>query len=274
MTYCTECRLFLASDAVHCPLCGSEAGTIPADVTRPQFDASSSGCPERVSPAGVKTAMFGIPVTDTTISATPEPDSSTAYSRIKSSRLTAAERRILAFELLSVTFGIALLMTLVFDILITRQITWSRFTTISLLTLYLCAGMPLVLWGHPWLIYAVLGPATGAAVLVWALVSDGFQWFLALGLPLVALFQACVLACLVLVLIQKRRGLNVVAIVLATVALICAGVELLVSHFLTGNFNLSWSLVVLVSMVPPAGLFFYLHYRIMDRASLRKLFRL
>lgn len=274
MTYCTECRLFLASDAVHCPLCGCAAGSIPDDVAPPEFDVSSSGCPERVSKTGARSAMFGGSFSGTTFSATPEQDSSTAFSRIKSSRLTAAERRILAFELLSVTFGIALLMTLVFDILITRQITWSRFTTISLLTLYLCAGMPLVLWGHPWLMYAVLGPATGVAVLVWALVSDGLQWFVSLGLPLVALFQASVLACLVLVLIQKRRGLNVVAIVLATIGLLCAGIELFVHHFLTGTFNLSWSLVVLVSLVPPAGLFFYLHYRIMDRASLRKLFRL
>jgi hypothetical protein len=93
-------------------------------------------------------------------------------------------------------------------------------------------------------------------------------------LPITLFFEGAVVSALTLISVSKRRGLNVIGIILVAVAGLCATVDASLTLYLTRVVALSWSVIVLVTVIPVAGFFFYLHYRIMRRASLRKLFRL
>jgi hypothetical protein len=180
----------------------------------------------------------------------------------------------MVFELLSVSFGIMLAVTLCVDFLLLRGISWSRYTSLVLLMTYLCAAIPLILWGHPWLIYSVLGPSLFLFVFLWALFSGDFSWLLVPALPITVCFEGAVVTSLTLISVSRRHGLNVVGIVLVALAFLSATIDASIDMYRTGAVYLSWSVIVLVSLIPVAGFFFYLHYRVMKRASLRKLFRL
>ncbi len=248
MRYCPSCLVGLDPKAERCPLCGAvSVDTLPID--------EEGGKPS--PPEGSAT-----------------PFASKVHNADEKVKLTPREKRKILVELFSVSFGMILIVTLVFDVLFTRSLSWSRYTSVSLAYLWLCAAMPLILWKHPWLLYAVLGPATLVEVFLLFLFAGSLSPFLYLGLPITVQVEGAIVVSGTLISVQKNKGLNVVGIILAALSLLCLGIDLFVSLYNTGSVSWTWSLVVACSALPVAGLFFYLHYRIINRASLRKLFRL
>jgi hypothetical protein len=177
-------------------------------------------------------------------------------------------------ELFSVSVGMILVVTLVVDFLLTRGISWSRYTSITLVFIWLCSAIPLILWKHPWLVISVLGPAAILEVLLWFLIPGDIRLFPRLGLPITVLVEGAIVSSGALIAIQKNKGLNAAGIVLAAIGIVCLGIDLCISRFRTGLFECGWSIIVAISALPVAGFFFYLHYRVINRASLRKIFRL
>lgn len=243
MPFCPRCKVSLAPDTRWCPLCGENSQDSLEKIPEIQKHASVSFANE------VKNAE-------------------------EREKLTPVEHRFIIFELLCVTFGIIFVVTLSSDILFNKAITWSRFTSLSFVLLWLLAALPFVLWRSPWVLFAILAPSTILCVFLWAVFAGDYSWFLPLGLPLTLLLEGLIAGAVPLIAIQKHRGLNTIAVLLIALAILCAGIDIFVRFFLYSSISLSWSLVVLLSVIPVAGFFFYLHYRIMNRASLRKLFRL
>jgi hypothetical protein len=180
----------------------------------------------------------------------------------------------MAVELFSVSLGMILVISTGIDFMLSKGITWSRYTTLVLTMLWLASSIPLILRRHPFLIFAVLGPSFLLEVFLWSFFSGSLYWFLPLGVPILVACAGAIVASGAIIGAQRRHGLNSVGVVLAACVFVCVVVDMAVVHFLERRFALSWSIVVCVSAIPVAGLFFYLHYRVTNRASLRKLFRL
>ncbi|HNY22767.1 MAG TPA: hypothetical protein PKO22_11535, partial [Treponemataceae bacterium] len=182
--------------------------------------------------------------------------------------------RIMTVELLSVSFGIILAVCVAVDLVFFHSLTWSSFVLLSLATLWLSISMPLILWKHPALVAAVLVPSLMVVPFLWGLFAGNLTWYLPVGLPVTLLLMAAIVSSYVLIAIQKKKGLNTIGIVLAAVGVFCVGTDMALTHFFRGTVALTWSSVVIMSVIPVAGLFFYLHYRVMRKTTLRKLFRL
>lgn len=248
MRYCPKCLVGLEDRTERCPLCGSApVAQLPGSDER-QRALEALGGKEPFAPE-VRNADLG-------------------------EKLQPEQLRKLLVELSAVSLGMVLVVTLVIDFLATRSLTWSLHTSIVLAFIWLAFSMPLVLWKRPWLVYSVLGPAALLAVFLWFLVPGRLDLFLALALPITVLIEALAIGSGVLVAIERPKGLNAAGTVLAAIAILCIGIELCVSRYATGSFACSWSAIVAIAALPVGGLFFYLHYRVVNHASLRKIFRL
>ncbi len=146
MPYCPACKVALAPKAETCPLCN--ARSVESLAEQPHSSVSYS---DNVRDADEK------------------------------EKLSPAETRRMVVELLSVSFAIMLIATTGIDIMLFPGLPWSLFTGLILVVLWLFTAMPLLLWGRPWLIYAVLGPSLVLAFFLWALFSGGLSWFLFVG---------------------------------------------------------------------------------------------
>jgi hypothetical protein len=248
MPYCQRCRVELSPDASACPLCGA----LPVDSLETDHGNNR-------------------PVTEMHSEV---PFAPNVHNAEDGEKLKPSEYRQMAMELLSVSIGIVLAVTLLVDMIFFHGITWSRFTSITLIVLWLGSAIPLILWNHPWLVFSVLGPTVLLAVFLWLVITGHLVLFLPLGLPITLLTEGVVISSCVLIAIQSRKGLNTVGIVIAAVGIVSTGVDIMLALFLHGKIYLSWSIIVALCAVPVAGFFFYLHYRVTNRASLRKLFRL
>ncbi len=239
MSYCPKCKVILAPGTEICPLCLSRSQDTPGSAV-----PGADSFPERV------------------------------FDEAVDGTLSPGQRRIMAVELLSVSFGIILAVCVAVDLVFFHSLTWSSYVLLSLATLWLSISIPLILWRHPALVAAVLVPSLTLMPFLWGVFAGNLAWYLPVGLPITLLLMAAIVSSYVLIAIQKRKGLNAIGIVLAGIGFFCAGTDMALTHFFRGTLALTWSSVVILSVTPVAGLFFYLHYRVMRKTTLRKLFRL
>ena len=253
--YCPRCAVRLADDAPFCPLCGtSSVPELPLDIpTHPAAYPPSQaiGIPGASGrPAAGREAGYGM------------------------DDLTASERGRIAVELLSVALGIALAVTILADLFSAHRLTWSLYSSVGICMAWLLSAIPILFHRHPWVVFSILAPSLVILVFLLDIFDGRLDWFLRFGAPIVLLLEACSAACGALIVAMKRKGLNIIAVLLAGVSVFCFGIETVVDLNAEGFLSPSWSVVVAFAMVPMAGILFYLHYRIVHRASLRKLFRL
>ncbi len=244
-----ECDVYLSDEAERCSLCGSRA----VDMNEPTSSVLPDP-PSHITNATIRDGESGL--------------------EAAIGQLLPAERRRMTAELLSVTIGSIFIVTTGLDFLFSTALTWSRYTGITLCYIWMLSAFPLLAWNKRLLVALVLSGATIVTVFLWALFTGHLSWFFTLGLPISASLIACVIGPYFLISVQHRKGLNAVGVVLAFSVLFCIAIDAAVHVHLEQRISLSWSIVVCISAIPVAALLFYLHYRVTNRASLRKLFRL
>ena len=238
MALCPNCKVEVGDSARHCPLC--HALVQPGDSPPTPFHIY----PERII----------------------DPEDQ--------DKLTPRERRTIFLELYTVCSLIAAIVVMAIDLLFDRRLSWSLFPIASFSYLWLLVCIPVILIGHPWRIFAVLGPSSLLFLFLLDTFDGRLEWFLQLGLPLGLLIEGAVVACGTLVNAAKRKGTNVIAIILTGAVLVCVGVDIVLNLALYHVLSVSWSAIVVIAGIPLAGFLFFMHYRIVNRASLRKLFHL
>ena len=255
MNYCPRCGVQLSDDATRCVLCGMR----PVTDRPPAADAAGVQYPESPGASGR--------LSDVEIGAD-------AFARVVRDSLSGAERRRVAVELLAVSLGGALVVTCLIDVFMNGAFTWSLFSSVGIVSAWMLLAIPLVLHGYPWLIYAVLAPYLVLAVFLFTVFAGNIGSFLWYGLPITLAVDGLSAGMLAIVSAFRRKGLNALAVALCGIALFCFALESAVDFNVGRAFSPGWSVVVAIALVPAAGLLFFLHYRIVDPASLRKLFRL
>lgn len=243
MVFCARCGVSFTESEKNCPLCGA--------------------VPVQNKPEAADSGILDFPQSKPFL-----------QSLLEEQEINPHEKNYIFFELVSIIFGSALFITLLIDVLTNAAITWSRYTSVSIVWAFLLFGMPALIKKHPWILFAILAPSLMLLLFLLDVMNGHISWFLFWGLPLSGWLIACIAGCTGIILGIKKRGLNVVAVVMLFCALFCLGLDILINFNLRKLVFLVWSPIVALSALPAAGMLFYLHFRIVRQASLKKLFRL
>ncbi|WP_304221402.1 DUF6320 domain-containing protein [Gracilinema caldarium] len=249
MRHCAFCAVNVRETDERCPLCGKP--TIEGELQR----SESLHAP----------------------GATDYPSSKNKLEKQTEQETESRDVRVskkLAVELISVFFGIALVVTILANLFAEHRLSWSLYAGVGILMLWLIISIPLILKKYPWIIFAILGPSIPLLIFVLDVLDGRITWFLGYGLPITLLVEISVTLGALFIGISRRKGLNVFAILLLAASFLCLGLEFVIDLNVQHRLSLDWSVIVAFVCVPMAGLLFYLHYRIMKKASLRKLFRI
>ena len=105
--------------------------------------------------------------------------------------------------------------------------------------------------------------------------TPGRSWFVFPIGPLTALAGALVSLVLVLARVARLSTLSLIALSLLTAGLLVVAVEAALSYFLTNELIVSWSMLSLACVLPPALLLLYLQRRLRRSGpEIRKRFHL
>lgn len=235
MPYCSECGVEIG-DADRCPLCGAPNPKL-RNTEQPQV---------REKP----------------------------HSGVTEEEVGGSETRKIAWEVLSVAFLIAVMVLGAVNLFASRRLSWSLYPITSILLLWIESSAVLVLRKR-----VVLSLALGALSPPLFLIALGFvsknpRWALGLAVPISVLAEALAGALHMAIRATKQKGLNLISYVLIAAAALCVGLEAFIGLFMFGHVALLWSPICAIALLPIAAFLFYLHYRIMKSANLRRIFNL
>ncbi len=254
MNYCPRCGVRLADAEPRCPLCGA--------------------APSPEAPLAASAGLSDFPAEPAEPATRPEGRTGPEGAATPLDGLKRSERSRLALELLALVFGIALVTTLLVDLFVNRALGWSRYSSAAIAAVWAYASAPVALRKKPARALAALFGVTIALLLGLDAADLRLSWSLSLGAPLAAVAFGGFALAAAAIRKAKRKGLNVLGVALGCVSLVALGVELVLDLAALGRPDLRWSVVVAFALIPSFALLFYLHHRITDRASLKKLFRL
>lgn len=178
------------------------------------------------------------------------------------------------FEVFAVCSLLACITLLAVELLVEHRIGWALYPVASIIYLYILISTPLAIRKHPWIAGGIVAIATLTFVMALDIIDPLSSWFLVLGLPIVLIVELSLLCVVAIITRMKRKGINTIAVALIGASVICTGIELVMDMASAGTVRLEWSAVVAVTCLPISGLLLYLHHRIVNRVSLKKLFHL
>ncbi|MEN6499834.1 MAG: DUF6320 domain-containing protein [Rectinema sp.] len=246
MPYCPDCGVEIG-DAPRCPLCGApnpRAGTA-SDTQKSCVDAE----------LGKSSELHFMP-------------------EVAEKEFSNTEKRTIAWEVLSVAFGIAMLVLAAVNLFESRRLSWSLYPIASMLLLWVEGTALLVLKRNP-ILRALLALIAPLAFLVGlGFITQSPRWALGLAVPIAVLTESLAGAVFLAISKSKQKGLNVIAYVLVAIAALCIGLEICIDLFSRGAVVFDWAPICTISLLPIAAFLLYLHYRVVKTTNLRRLFHL
>jgi hypothetical protein len=148
------------------------------------------------------------------------------------------------------------------DLLISKRLSWSLFSDVSITAAWVILTLYQFAYKRTLTVVIFLIVTILAAIYLIDLIATGREWFFPVGLPVtIALFIS---AGTVIILYRAAhlKGLNIIASAFIVLSGYCIITEMIFDKYLKGFVDLHWSLIVAVSALPVAMIFFFYHYRL------------
>lgn len=207
MSYCVHCGVELGAAAQKCPLCGT-----------PVYDPAS-----------------------------PPDEGAEPFFPTRKEEIAPVSRRE-AGLLLSAMFASVAICCAVLNLIFYRELWWSFFPGGAAVMLWVWFALPLLFRTlNPWYRLTLDTLAIAVYVLLIALAVRGLGWYFRIALPIL-LFVMAVFPTEIWLLRYRRPSLLSSAIlVLLTVGIFTAVIELVCDLYISGVWRPGWSLIVLIS---------------------------
>jgi hypothetical protein len=241
MSYCVYCGVELDEDMEVCPLCNTLVNADVADAR--MSDQKSSVFPKE--------------------NLLPDYD-----------KLTRIQYRRLFWKLSALILLSGCLVTIVIDLLASNAITWSKYSAATCLAIFVNLGL-LSVWRFRLVVSLGISFVTLSLLIVLFDVfgfKEGWGW--QLGIPILAIFYFVILIMTFLIKRLKNRGLNLISYFIISCGLISVGIESVLDRFFTGRIDPEWSLFVIFSVVPVAGILLFIHFKLKKGRDLKRFFHI
>lgn len=187
-------------------------------------------------------------------------------SRIESSRHL--------YEIFMLILVSGAIITIAIDAVFGKGMSWSLVTTTCIGYLIAMVSGIYLLRGKPYLVIT----ATSLATIIFLWLIDHFTghhgWSRTVGCPMALSGALLTAAVIFLNSLSRYRGLNLLATILAALAVFTVIVEYLIDRLLLSVFTPQWSVVTAASLLIIAMIFIFIHYRLKRGRSLGRLFHI
>lgn len=166
----------------------------------------------------------------------------------------------------------AIVATLVIDASAHQVLTWSRYP-VSICLIMLCYASLMGFWHTRFTNQIVAGWILSTAVLlILDFCTVNMQWLTQLMLPILAALNIVVISLKLLLRKIKRKGLNVLAILCAMLAVLCLFVDGIISLYMVQTIKLQWSIIVMACLLPVIVVLLFMFFRTRNNPDLQKIF--
>jgi hypothetical protein len=93
-----------------------------------------------------------------------------------------------------------------------------------------------------------------------------------LALPILFAINLLAIAVIMIIKSARTRGLNVFALIVVSIALLCVSVEASISMYTRNSIYLRWSIIVAACLLPVTAALFFMYFRTKNNTDLQKIF--
>lgn len=175
------------------------------------------------------------------------------------------------WQITSVLLLSGILATLVINVTIKGTVTWSIYPVCICLIIFSYTTL-MALW-HVTILFQVLaGWFISTLILIAVGEYTNEKWPLQLALPALCVVNIIGLSLHFIIRQIKPRGLNIVAILFAGIAVFCISLDAIISLFLSGYIKLQWSIIVAACLLPVTTAILFMYSRTRNNKELQKIF--
>lgn len=215
--------------------------------------------------------MKACPLCDRLVSNTDSVESEVSRSPDSNNpRRRQVMQRVL-WQITAVLLFSGIIATLVINLAIKGEITWSIYP-ISICLMILAYASLMALWQTRFIFHLIGGWLISALLLIVVHVAFSTEWPLAIALPILSVINT--LAVLFHFALKKLRtiGLNVIALILVLAAVLSLAIETILSLYSHDTIQLSWSVIVAACMLPVTAAILFMYFRTRNNPELKKVF--
>jgi uncharacterized membrane protein len=241
MKVCNYCGVELDTEMNFCPLCGHKSNT---PVVSSRKDSNNK------EPKQAQAAAYNF------------------------EDLTQRQQRKVVWELAAFILVSISVITLIIDLLISRHVTWSKYTMTIGLVLLIDFSLIIFMQKRLFLLFTGCFASTSLLLFLLDLYNQNIDNGLKLGIPII--FFSCLVVFLLALLIRKskQKGINIIAYSLFAAGIICMCIEGIITLHTQNQLKLQWSMIVLISVLPVSAILLYIHYRLKRVTNLKKAFHI
>lgn len=177
-------------------------------------------------------------------------------------QLQKKENRRYLWELSGIIAFSGIAICTIIDLIITKGLRWSLLSDVSIAAAWVILTLYQFVYKRTLIMVISLMLTILAALFFIDLITTGSEWFVPFGLPVTI---AAFLAAGIVIILYKAahlKGLNLIGAALMVFSGFCIITEVILDKYNHGIVNILWSLIVSVSILPVALVFFYYHYRL------------
>lgn len=189
-------------------------------------------------------------------------------------KLSGLQKRKLFWEISGILLISGMLITLIIDLLDGFTITWSKYTLAVCAVILINITLIVFWWKKIILWMAGSFVSTSALLVLLDLFNGNTGWGLKFGIPLLFAAYLIIFALIWLIWKTRERELNLITYSLLAAGLLCVCIEGLISLYSENTLALSWSLIVMASVLPVSSLLFYIQYRMKKGTDLKRFFHI
>ncbi len=177
-------------------------------------------------------------------------------------QLQKKENRKYLWELSGVLAFSGIAVCTILDLLTGKGLNWSLFSDISITAAWIIMTLYLYVYKRTLALVTLQMLVILTALFFISLITAGKVWFFPVGLPLTVAAFIAAGTVIVLYRVAHFKGLNIIASAFIALSGYCIITEIVFDKYKNGLLDLQWSLIVAVSVLPVALLFFFFHYRL------------
>jgi hypothetical protein len=177
-------------------------------------------------------------------------------------QLEKKENRRYLWELSGIIAFSGIAVCTILDLLTGKGLNWSLFSDVSITAAWVILTLYLFAYKRTLVIVTLQMLAILTALYFIDLIATGREWFFPVGLPVTVAGFIAAGTVIVLYRAVHLKGMNIIASAFIALSGYCIITEITFDKYLRGFVDLQWSLIVAVSILPIALLFFFYHYRL------------
>jgi len=150
----------------------------------------------------------------------------------------------------------------ILDLLISKRLSWSLFSDVSISAAWVILTIYQFAYKRILIVVSFAMVTILAALYLIDLIATGRGWFFPVGLPVTITVFIASGTVIMFYKAAHFKGLNIIASAFIVLSVYCIITEMIFDKYLKDFVDLHWSLIVAVSILPVALIFFFYHYRL------------